>query len=195
MKESQLAEDVRRLRDVLGELPEPAVKPSFIIVSGLPGTGKSHFCRRLAEKVPLVILESDSLRKLLFPRPTYSAKESLRLFQACYRLVEELLKSGITLALDATNLEEHNRERLYHIADQTGAALIIVRTDAPAEVVSLRLESRSSRADPENKSDADHAVYHRMKSSVEMIRRGHFVVDTSKDISPLLNKIARQVSQ
>jgi len=179
----------------LGKLPEPVAKPALVVVSGLPGTGKSHFCRRLAERVPLVIVESDRLRKLLFDHPRYSAQESYRLFQACYTLVEDLLKGGTNVALDATNLEERHRERLYHIADHVGATLVIVRIDAPLEVVSQRLEGRKSKIDPGDQSEADLMVYHRLKPTTERIRRNHLVVDTSKDIGAALDRVVRRLTQ
>jgi predicted kinase len=99
------------------------------------------------------------------------------------------------VALDATNLEERHRERLYHIADQMGAALVIVWTDAPLEVVSQRLEGRKSMMDPGDQSEADLTVYHRMRPTVERIRRSHLVVDTSKDIGAGLDKVVRRLSQ
>jgi len=194
MSASQLDEDVRKLRQGLGPLPEPAATPFLVMVSGLPGTGKSYFCRRLAERVPLAILESDTLRRLLFSRPAYTGDESCRLFNACHGLVEDLLKHGVPLAFDATNLEESNRERLYHIADRLHVDLVLVRIDAPAEVVYERLRRRAGGGgDPEDRSEADECVYERMKSSVQRIRRSHFVVDTSKDITPAVNKVARRL--
>ena len=193
MKKSQLLEDAQLLKKSLAQLPEPVVTPSLIMVSGLPGSGKSYFCRRLAERIPLTILESDSLRKLLFSSPNYTTQESSRLFQACHFLVEELLRRGIILALDATNLEEHHRERFYHIAEQVGARLIVVRMEAPSEVVQLRLRQRAEGINPEDHSEADLAVYRRMKPTVQRIRRNHFAVDTSKDITPVIDKIVRRI--
>ncbi|RLC94537.1 MAG: hypothetical protein DRI39_02460, partial [Chloroflexi bacterium] len=180
MGEGQLAEDVGRLKEGLGELPEPVVRPCLVMVSGLPGTGKSYFCQRLAERVGLVVLESDALRKLLFPRPIYSVEESYRLFRACYRVVEELLAKGVTVALDATNLEERHREQLYHIADRVGARLVIVRTEAPPEVVRQRLDRRSLEVERADSSEADWDVYRKMEPTVEKIRRHHLVVDTTR---------------
>jgi predicted kinase len=66
------------------------VKPAFITVSGLPGTGKSYFCTRLAERLSFLILESDALRKVLFPSPSYSQQESSRIFKASHLLIEGL---------------------------------------------------------------------------------------------------------
>ncbi|MGB2885726.1 MAG: ATP-binding protein [Dehalococcoidia bacterium] len=183
--------DVQKLKQGLGELPEPVANPVFVIVSGLPGTGKSHFSRKLAEQLPSVILESDTLRKRLYPSPTYSAQESHRLFNACHRLIEELLDSGITAILDATNLVEQHRERLYLISQRLKVKQIIVRVEAPREVVLQRLQGRSRGIDRGDNSDADSGVYQRMRARAERIRRNHFVVDTSRDITPVVNKIVR----
>lgn len=183
--------DVQKLKQGLGELPEPVANPVFVIVSGLPGTGKSHFSRKLAEQLPSVILESDTLRKRLYPSPTYSAQESHRLFNACHRLIEELLDSGITVILDATNLVELHRERLYRISQRLKVKQIIVRVEAPREVVLQRLQSRSRGIDRGDNSDADSGVYQRMGARAERIRRNHFVVDTSRDITPVVDKIVR----
>ena len=192
MGDSQLTSDVERLLESFGKLPEPVVKPTFIVVSGLPGTGKSYFCGKLAERLRFVVLESDALRKTLFPVPGYSPEESARLFRALHRLIEGLLKKGVSLILDATNLSERNRERLYNIADRLEAKLVLVRVEAPPEVVYARLKSRVGGAD---KSDADWSVYQKMKPAVERIRRNHYAVDTSRDITPVLDKIVREVKR
>ena len=186
-----VAADVQKLKQGLGELPEPVANPVFVIVSGLPGTGKSHFSRKLAEQLPSVILESDTLRKRLYPSPTYSAQESYRLFNACHRLIEELLDSGITAILDATNLVEQHRERLYLISQRLKVKQIIVRVEAPRNLVLKRLQGRSRGIDRGDNSDADSCVYQRMRARAERIRRNHFVVDTSRDITPVVNKIVR----
>ena len=192
MEKTQLVSDVERLSKSLGQLPEPAAEPALIVVSGLPATGKSYFSSRLAERLPVVILESDALRKTLFSSPSYSSKESSQLFRAIHLLVERLLKRGISLILDATNLSERYREYLYNIADRLDVKLVLVRVEAPPEVVRERLESR-----PENsgsRSDADWAVYRRMKSAVQKIHRNHYAVDTSRDITPVLDKIVKEVT-
>lgn len=195
VEQSQLLSDVERLNESLGKLPEPMAEPAFIVVSGLPGTGKTYFCKKLAQRLSFVILESDTLRKILFPSPSYSPEESSRLFRACHLLIERLLRKGIPLILDATNLSERFRERLYSIADRLDIKLILVRVEAPPQLVHERLKARQERANPTDKSDADWAVYQKMEPTVEKIRRNHYVVDTSKDITPVLDKIVREVNR
>jgi len=191
VENARLVSDRLRLLESLGPLPEPAAEPFFIAVSGLPGTGKSYLCRRLVKNLPAVLLESDALRKALFTSPAYSSEESNHLFRDIHLLVERLLSKGISAILDATNLSERNREYLYSIADRLKVKLILVQVSAPPELVRQRLQSR--QADPTNKSDADWAIYRRMQLTEEKIRRKHYTIDTSQDISSTIDKIVREV--
>ena len=186
---------VLQLCNGLGELPEPVAEPVLIIISGLPGTGKSYFSKRLAERVPCLVIESDALRKTLFSTPSYSPRESAQLFRTIHRLLRDLLEKGVSVILDATNLSERFREQLYGIADRLNIRLILVQVVAPPEVVYRRLESRArdSANNSANYSDAGWAVYRRMQPAVDEIRRNHYVVDTSRDINPVLDKIATEV--
>lgn len=193
MMTGSLARDVERLRQSLDNLPQPQVEPPLVIVSGLPGTGKSFFCRQMAERLPFVILASDALRRILFPCPVYDENENKRLFPACHTLVEELLRKGIPVIFDATNLLERHREYLYRIAGSVGAKLILVRIEAPPEVVQQRLLVREKGLEPQDDSQAGWRVYQKMKPRKERISRNHFVVDTSRDITPAIDRIVRAV--
>lgn len=187
--------DVKLLRDSIGGLPESWIDPAFVVVSGLPGTGKSFFCRKLAERSSFCILESDALRKVLFTSPDYSPEESARLFSACHHLIESLLENGVPVIFDATNLSEYNREQLYRIGEKTGAKLVLVRIEAPSELVYQRLQNRKMGRDMDNRSDADWNVYNKMKPAMDTIKRNHFMVDTSKDIEPVIIKILRTINR
>ena len=172
-------------------MPEPVGKPVFIALSGLPGTGKSYFSRKLAERLPVAILESDALRKTLFPQPRYDWRESARLFRAIYFLIEQLLREDISLILDATNLIERYRRELYQIAKNTGANFILVKIEASRGTVRKRLEAR--KRDFSDRSDADWAVYQELAQSLEEVRGHHYLVNTSKPITPVINRIVREV--
>ncbi|MCK5577112.1 MAG: ATP-binding protein [Dehalococcoidales bacterium] len=174
-------------------LPEAVPRPVLVVVSGLPGTGKSYFCRRLAERLPSVILESDALRKVLFSSPSYSQAESARLFRAIRLLVGRLLAGGISVIVDATNLTERYRGYFYSVADRRGVKLILARIEAPPEVVRKRMEARQANA--EERSDASWEVYQKMKDSVEIIGRRHYVADTSRDIAPVIDRIIREADR
>jgi hypothetical protein len=126
------------------------------VVSGLPGSGKSYYCNKLAERMHFVILESDALRKILSSSPGYSLKESPYLFRVVHRFIERLLKKGVSLILDATNLSERHCEYLYSIAERLDAKLVLVSVEVPPQVVRGRLERRLENS--EGKSDTDWVV-------------------------------------
>ena len=187
---AQIVSDSLLLFKRLGQLPEPVSNPYIIAVSGLPGTGKSYLSRKLLERLPAVLLESDALRKMLFPSPDYTSTESIHLFAAIHLLLGRLLGAGIPVILDATNLSERNREYLYSIAEHNGTRLILVQVEAPPEVVKQRLQLR--RTQTGSNSDADWAVYLKLKPTVNRIRRRHYTIDTSRDITEPLGKIVRE---
>lgn len=183
------------LLESLGQLPEPVTHPVLVVVSGLPGTGKTYVSRRLLEKVPLALLETDVLRKVLQPCPTYSVRESIRLFRLTHQLIEELLRDGIPVLLDATNLTESHREHLYNIADRREVKLILILVEASPKVVRERLAERTRGKQGRNRSDAGWAVYQRMRASAEPIRRHHYTVDTTLDVGPAVKQVALEITR
>lgn len=193
MDQRQALRDADHLLAGLGILPDPLARPVLVVVSGLPGTGKSFFSRSLARQFPLVILETDLLRQRLVSRPTHSTEESQRLFAVVHLVIERLLRGGAPVLLDATNLVERHREILYHLAEQTGAKLILVQTRAPREVALQRLRARAEQPAAQDHSTAGAEVYRRMRVVAEPIRRHHYVVDTSRDIRPSIARVLREI--
>ena len=185
--------DAAELKKALGALL-PAKYPTLIILSGLPGTGKSYFCSRLVQKKSFTVLESDRLRKVLFKKPYHSDAESARLYIAINHLMEQLLKEKMAVILDATNLNERHRQHLYNIAERTQARLIIVEVKAPPKLVKERLVKRSFN--DKNASDANWQVYRKMESHRQEIKRQHYKVDTSKDeeMEEIIKNIMKEVA-
>ena len=193
MDQRQALQDADHMLAGLGIIPDPLARPVLIVVSGLPGTGKSFFSRSLARQFPLVILETDILRQRLVARPTHSTEESQRLFAVVHLVIERLLRGGVPVLLDATNLVERHREILYHLAEQTGARLILVQPRAPREVAMQRLRARAEQPAPRDHSTAGVEVYRRMSVLAEPIRHHHYVVDTSRDIRPSIARVLREI--
>ena len=152
--------DAGMLLASLPRLPEPTARPVLVVMTGLPGTGKSTVARALAAQFPLIHLETDVLRRVLFPCPTYVAAENRRLFPAIHRLIGALLDRSLPVLFDATNLTEPARRRPYKIATERGAVLAVVSVVAPEGVVRERLARRAGGGrDPEDRSDADWDTY------------------------------------
>ncbi len=188
-----LDQAVAKVEERLANTEETTAWPVLIMLCGLPATGKSYLARRLVEQMPFVIVETDFVRKTLFPSPTYSAEESNLVHRVCHALMEKLLRRGARVIFDATNLLEFHREKVYRLARSAAARLVIVQTVAPETVVRERLEKRKVARDPDDISDANWAIYKRMVSTQQPISHSHLTVDTSGDLEEAVSKILRMV--
>ena len=135
--EQRLAQDIATLREVLDpELPHQKDMPRVLVaLCGLPGAGKSHFARELVKRMPLLVLETDRLRKVLVAKPKYTPGEHRRVFLACYSLIGEYLGRDHGVLFDATNLTEDFRQPTYYLAEQRNAHLVMVGFTAPQNVI------------------------------------------------------------
>ena len=172
----------------------PRGKRYLVLFSGLPGTGKSHFARSLVARAPMIVLESDHLRKSLIAQPAYTPDEHAMVFSAAHLLIEEFLQQGWRVLFEATNLTDNFRQPVYEIAERTASPITIVRFTAPPAVVRKRLEGRIARRDSQDNSDAGWTVYCKMRPYEQPIPRAHITVDSSVPTDWALEQIARRVT-
>ena len=83
-----------------------------ILVLGLPGSGKSYFAERLAQKIHAEYLNSDQIRKEMFPDRTYSDSEKARVYEALLKKMQEAIDKEKDVVLDATFYKNKIRECL-----------------------------------------------------------------------------------
>ncbi len=189
----KLDQYVAKVEERLRNTDETTANPVLIMLSGLPGTGKSYLARGLREILPFVIIESDQVRKILFPEREYTGEESQWVHRTCHALMIKLLRKGVRVIYDATNLYERHRELVYQIADREGIRLIVVKVVASQQVVAQRLGKRQEQDRDDDVSDADWKVYRRMERSAEPIGRNYVVVDTSRDVDSAVTKLLRLI--
>jgi len=185
--------DTNKLERSLGKLPDASTVAALVVMTGLPGSGKSHFARLLAEHWPAVILDSDALRKVLFKTPAHSKREHQRLFPAMHELIDRLLSRGVSVIVDATNLKEEHRGPYYAIAKRHRARPVLIRTWAPKSVVKERLRNQGSTIDGADRSTATLEVYERMSKDVERITLAHISVNTALPLDSALDNVLEQL--
>ncbi|WBL36821.1 AAA family ATPase [Tepidiforma flava] len=109
-----------------------------MLLSGVPGSGKTTLAGRLCERLGAVHVESDAIRRQLFPEPSYTPAEHGAVFARAEALAADALGEGKVVVVDATNLARRDRRRFLRLGERAGG-VVAVRVTAPEEVVRRRL--------------------------------------------------------
>ena len=85
-------------------------------LTGMPASGKSSITGELVKllhglSAPVVVLESDEMRKILTPAPTYSDEERSRFYRALVLIGALITRSGINVIFDATANKREYRDQ------------------------------------------------------------------------------------
>jgi predicted kinase len=177
--------------EMAAPLPSPRLRPAMVMLSGVVGTGKSTFARELHGRTGIAVIESDAVRRAMFDRPTHARNESTAVFDAVHAALDALLARGVSTLVDATNLVEAERARMYRIAERHGARTIIVQVTAAAATVRARLRARRDAAGP---AEAGTPVFERMQRTRQPLERPHYVVDTTGDVACAAEAVAREIA-
>ena len=81
---------------------------TFIMMIGLPCSGKSIKAQELAKEYDAIIFSSDTLREKLFNDVNHQADNDL-LFKELYRRIKVCLRTGKNAIMDATNINYKRR--------------------------------------------------------------------------------------
>jgi predicted kinase len=156
------------------------------LVCGLPGTGKTSVAKELASLTGGIVLRTDEIRKQIIADPKYTPAEKKKVYEAMFRTTGSMLRAGTDVILDATFYKRKRREEAGKIAGKAGKRLITIEVKCDEKTVFERLKKRKG-----DLSDADYAVYSKIKREWEPISEKHFVIDTAgknwkKDLKNIL---------
>jgi len=111
-------------------------KEGFAVwITGIPAAGKSAVTHELANRLrerglPIIVLESDELRKILTPEPVYTGDERDRFYGQLAGIGELIVRSGANVIFDATANKRAYRDR----ARARIPRFVEVYVDCPREV-------------------------------------------------------------
>src|SRR4051812_46202585 len=107
----------------------------LIITFGLPGSGKSYFAERLAQKLSATYISSDILRKKISAKPGYSITDRLEVYNKMATEAGHVLKQQQPVVVDATFYSNQLREQFISLGTSFKVAVYLIRIVAGEETI------------------------------------------------------------
>ncbi len=140
-----------------------AAVPMLVLIGGSPGTGKTSLAKGLADRLPMVLLSSDEVRKSLagvdpdvhaYAPPgegIYSSDMTDRTYAELLRLARSALAAGESVVLDASWTRADERAAARGITEDIGAVVVELECELDSQVAAARIAVRMGTDD---RSDA-----------------------------------------
>ena len=145
-----------------------------LIVFGLPGSGKSYFASRLARKIDADYVNSDQLRREMFPERIYSEQEKAAVYDAMLVKMKTAVSLGRDIILDATFYKNETRS-LFEREIRGKDKLLFIELRAAESTTRERLKETRPF------SEADFKVYKLLKEKWEPMREQHLLLRSTND--------------
>lgn len=118
-------------------------KPHLIVMSGLPGSGKSTIAEQLAKRLHVPIFSVDPIESAIVKAGIAKSFETgLAAYLVAATLADEQVKLGNSVIIDAVNAEEEGKEVWRELAKTHGVELTILLVTLESSIHKQRLESR-----------------------------------------------------
>ncbi len=156
--------------------------PLIVMILGLPGSGKSYFAERLAEKIKAMYFGSDRLRKELFPKRTYSNREKEKVYKLMLEKMKRAMDQNKNVVLDAT-FHKNNTRQLFIDNMTKDARVFFIKVRADENIIRERLKKSRPY------SEADFEIYKLIQNEWEPLKQPHLTLDsTNENIDIMLQK-------
>jgi predicted kinase len=170
------------------ETPKPGVFPYWIVMAGLPGTGKSALAHALAKELDASVLDKDIIRDAMFSSQEveYSTQQDDVVMAHVLKRAAQILGTGKTIILDGRPFSrKYQVERVRKFAEKSGFPLKMILCTCPEEIALKRIQSSAGKHPAINRNAE---LYQRLKLEFEPIEINHLEVDTSQPLQKCLEQ-------
>ncbi|MEI6411842.1 MAG: AAA family ATPase [Bacteroidota bacterium] len=154
----------------------------LILISGLPGSGKTTLARAFSAQINALHLNSDLIRRALGLLGHYASGDKAAVYVTLQERARASLLQGKDVVIDSTFYKESVRGLFRQLAAHCGAALCWVEVRAQEAVIRERLKT------PRPDSEADFAVYEKIRDEAEPLPDPHLLLWS--DAETLENMVA-----
>lgn len=151
-------------------------RSGLVVFGGLSGSGKSHLAAAFAARVGAALVRSDAIRRGAPGDPdadprrnTYGESARALVYQTLRDHARVHLDAGRLVVLDATHLQQRERDAARDLAAECAADTLLVWVKADESVIRSRLTARTS-TENDDMSDARWDTYLAQRRSLEPLR-------------------------
>src|SRR5271157_3242750 len=118
-------------------------RPKIIVFSGPPCSGKTGLALLISERYPdCRYFGMDRIRERLFPHSDNSVEHRHISYQVMHLLADEVLRTGLTVILDATYGPAHHRQALAEISFARNVPIYLIECRVSPEDAVSRFKER-----------------------------------------------------
>ncbi|MCB0632895.1 MAG: ATP-binding protein [Saprospiraceae bacterium] len=156
----------------------------LIIISGLPGTGKTSLALALAPQLAAVHLNTDMLREELQKKGQYDPETKAMIYEELRTRAEAALIAGKSVVIDGTFYQQEYRGPFLAMADKYAVPLRWIELDADPSVIKKRVSHQRPY------TEADFSVYQKIKKDYEPLTIQNLTLSSGeKSIDELMEKV------
>lgn len=112
------------------------------MVYGAPGAGKTYFAEQFSEKFRAPFVNTTSLRRHIFKKPSYSPAENREMKRLVNFLIPDMLRSGVMTLLEGGLDTRADRRRIVSTANEAGYQPLLVWVQTDPKTTKLRAKSQ-----------------------------------------------------
>lgn len=157
----------------------------IVWITGLPASGKTTLAKRIVAMIRGVLIDSDEVRSVITPKPSYSQEERMLVYAAIAYTARRLNEAGKIAVVAATAHDKALRARIREIC----GPIVLVYAKCPLPICEARDPKGLYRRAREN----EHGTMPGIHVPFDDPADADLVIDTSHLEEDVLDRAARRV--